>query len=32
VGLEFHTDRLALFDSGSGLAIRTENEGSARNG
>jgi len=32
VGLEFHSERLALFDAGSGLAIRTENEGSARHG
>ena len=32
VGLEFHFERLALFDVGSGLAIRTANEGSARHG
>ena len=32
VGLEFHSERLALFDAGSGLAIRTANEGSARHG
>src|SRR5215475_5059917 len=29
VGLEFRPERLALFDVGSGLAIRTANEGSA---
>jgi len=32
VGLEFRSERLALFDVGSGLAIRTANEGSARHG
>jgi len=32
VGLEFYSDRLALFDAGSGLAIHTANEGSARHG
>jgi multiple sugar transport system ATP-binding protein len=32
VGLEFHSERLALFDVGSGLAIRTASEGGARHG
>src|SRR5579864_4801001 len=32
VGLEFHSERLALFDVGSGLAIRTAREGSAPHG
>jgi multiple sugar transport system ATP-binding protein len=32
VGLEFHSERLALFDVGSGMAIRTANEGSPRHG
>jgi len=32
VGLEFHSERLALFDGGSGLAIRTANKESARHG
>ena len=32
VGLEFHSERLALFDADSGLAIRTANEGGARHG
>ncbi|MCP3460198.1 ABC transporter ATP-binding protein [Bradyrhizobium sp. CCGUVB23] len=32
VGLEFHSERLALFDAGSGLAIRTANGGGSRHG
>jgi multiple sugar transport system ATP-binding protein len=32
VGLEFRSERLALFDVGSGLAIRTAGQGSARHG
>ena len=32
VGLEFNQERLALFDVGSGLAIRTGDEGCARHG
>ena len=32
VGLEFNTERLALFDAGTGLAIRTANEGSTTHG
>lgn len=32
VGLEFQSERLTLFDAGSGLAIRSANEGSVRHG
>ena len=32
VGLEFHSDRLTLFDAGSGLAIKTAHEGCAHHG
>jgi multiple sugar transport system ATP-binding protein len=32
VGLEFNSDRLSLFDAGSGLAIRTAREGGMRHG
>jgi multiple sugar transport system ATP-binding protein len=32
VGLDFRSERLALFDVGSGLAIRTASDGSARHG
>jgi multiple sugar transport system ATP-binding protein len=32
VGLEFRSERVSLFDVGSGLAIQTANEGSARHG
>ena len=32
VGLEFNSERLVLFDAGTGLAIRTANDGSAHHG
>jgi multiple sugar transport system ATP-binding protein len=32
VGLDFHPERLSLFDAGSGLAIKTANERNARRG
>jgi len=32
VGLEFSSERLVLFDVGTGRAIRTANDGSAHHG